>query len=127
MDCNIIGDSIAVGVSQFLPQCSRDAAIGRRAESQVSVRTNSELTLISLGSNNTNDIENELIRIRESITGRVFWLIPNLPISSRATVIQLAYDYGDMIIDVRRYVGSDGIHPTGGGYRQMALQIRNSY
>lgn len=128
MDCTIVGDSIAVGISHFYAECRVDARLGRTATQQGRVAPSlGGALIISLGSNDGNALDPEqLHRIRRSARGYsyVFWVVPNRPSHARRVVQQVAAHYGDMTLDVRPVVSSDGVHPSWSGYSQLAAAAR---
>jgi lysophospholipase L1-like esterase len=129
VDCTILGDSIAVGVSRVMSECRSDAAIGRATPHQSVPLGTSRLVVISLGSNDSNEAtaERNLRHLRSSVRAeRVVWLIPTAPLGVREVVRRVAHDFGDRIIDVQPQVGRDGVHPTETGYHRLAQAIRNS-
>ena len=64
--------------------------------------------------------------MREAIKGeRVFWIDPGQdrkPVPHNA-IVRIAKEYGDTIIlRPKDNMSSDGIHPTGKGYKEIAKQ-----
>lgn len=125
IECVLIGDSLAVGIAQHLRECVSYAKVGIAAENIFRIipqQITAGDVVISLGSNNPNNIglRDELIRVRERVTAdRVYWVLPNHPVARR-TVIQVAQDYRDRMLDPTPWMGPDGVHPTGKGYREMS-------
>lgn len=132
--CLIIGDSIALGVSTFLPQCSSNTKIGlntREALKRFGSSANT-LTVISLGINDRNKniqtIKNLILlrnRIKSSV---VVWLIP--PDLNQEYYIQnIADHFGDVTIDLnsssfKKHISNkDHIHPDIHGYKMLALDV----
>lgn len=126
MECMIVGDSIAVGISNFRQECHVNAAIGRRASQQGSVGYAGRALIISVGSNDGSSLsERELRRIRESARASyVFWVLPNRPEHARQLVMQVARSYSDQTVDMRAHASQDGIHPTWLGYQALAHATR---
>lgn len=136
IDCLIIGDSIAVGTHMARPECVAYAKGGwnswqwnkdylAKASAQPA-RT----IVISLGANDHRGIktEQELRKMREAIKGdRVFWISPGAerkPIPQDA-IERIAKEYGDIVLDrPMQHMSSDGVHPTGKGYRQLAEKTK---
>jgi len=134
LDCLILGDSIAVGVHIAKPECVAYAKSGwnswRWNKDYLSKASthNSKTVIISLGANDHNGIktEIELRKMREAIKGeRVFWIDPGQdrkPVPHNA-IVRIAKEYGDTIIlRPKDNMSSDGIHPTGKGYKEIAKQ-----
>jgi lysophospholipase L1-like esterase len=127
MDCAIIGDSIAVGISHFRRDCYVDARSGRQAPQQQRVLNATNVLVISLGSNNGNALtDQELRRIRDSAVGNpiVYWILPNRPEHARTVVNRVAASYNDRVLDTRPVISTDQVHPTGRGYQILAEGTR---
>ena len=82
--CLILGDSLAVGVSQHLPQCEVHAKVGAQTNSFIGsgIHVNqwfSDTALVSLGSNDSGSpaIQYDVLRkFRKTLTAnRVFWIL----------------------------------------------------
>lgn len=136
LECLILGDSIAVGVSMARPECVSYSKGGwnswqwnkdylAKASSQPA-----KTIIISLGANDHKGVktEQELRKMRESIKGaRVFWISPGKerkPIPQDA-IERIAQEYGDTVLNrPMNNMSSDGIHPTGKGYKVLAEQTK---
>ena len=128
IECMIIGDSIAVGVSQVRHECVSIAKSGinstdwnrRNLHRLQPVRT----LIISLGANDLGiDTEANIRRLRErAAADRVFWLLPSQrlkPDEFRAVKF-VAQDFGDTVIPrPERDISRDGVHPTYRGYQVL--------
>ena len=136
IDCMVIGDSIAVGVSMIRKECVSYAKSGWNSSNWTndylsSASANSYNTIvISLGANDYKGIksEQELRKMRESIKGkRVFWIDPGKdrkPIPHEV-MTKLAGEYGDVVLPrPANNMSADGVHPTFAGYKQLAQQTR---
>ena len=136
IDCLIIGDSIAVGTHMARPGCVAYAKGGWNSwqwnkdyldkASAQPART----VIISLGANDHKGVktEQELRKMRSTIKGdRVFWISPGAerkPIPQDA-IERIAKEYGDIVLDRPiQHMSSDGVHPTGKGYRQLAEKTK---
>jgi hypothetical protein len=125
LDCLILGDSIAVGVGQNLPQCQTIAKVGR-SSSQVlaSVKeVSKDLVVISVGSNDPRNPE--LLRnvraLRAKINAKyVVWLLP-YDRSASGAVRQVASSNRDYLIDLHNFSTKDGVHPA--NYKAVAKEI----
>lgn len=135
-DCLVIGDSIAVGVSQIRRECISHAKSGwnssqwNRDYLPKVVDTKYNTIVISLGANDHKGIptENELRRMRINIDGkRVFWIDPGAdrkPIAHDA-IMRIANQYGDVVLSRPKHnMSPDGVHPTWAGYKELAQQTR---
>ena len=132
----IIGDIIAVGVAMQRKECVAYAKGGWNSwqwnkdylsEAAANYR---ETIIISLGANDHKGVktEKELRKMRESIKGkRVFWIDPGKdrkPIPHEA-ISKIASEYGDVILSrPTNHMSSDGVHPTGKGYKLLAEQTK---
>jgi lysophospholipase L1-like esterase len=136
LECLVLGDSIAVGVSQARRECVSYAKSGinssvwNRDYLPHAVDKNYETVVISLGANDHKGIptENELRRMRVNVSGkRVFWIDPGKdrkPVAHDA-IMRIASQYGDTVIPrPRDQMSADGVHPTGRGYKTLADQTR---
>ena len=125
LDCLILGDSIAKGVSQIRTECvafvqsginSRDYndTYGKKVKS-------AKTTIISLGSNDYTNLntEVELVALRSRINeGRVFWILPPVKPQKQNLVREVARSYGDIVVHIPE-LSPDKVHPTYKGYRQL--------
>jgi lysophospholipase L1-like esterase len=138
LECLILGDSIAVGVSQFRTECIAYAKGGINSWQWVNSHITKDLSastvIISLGSNDHKGIKTvkELRTIRELTKAkRVFWILPsgvhpknNIPVSDIQQMVRLvAEEYGDVVLPVTR-LQADGIHPSTAGYKELANNTR---
>lgn len=131
IECLIIGDSIAVGVSKARPECVSYAKGGWNTwqwnkdylKNDLSAKT----VIISLGANDHKGVRTkaELQRIREKIgvNAKVFWISPGMerkPVPQTA-IEEIAKEYGDVILPrPMNHMSPDGIHPTAKGYKELA-------
>lgn len=136
IDCMIIGDSIAVGVAMARPDCVSYSRGGwnswqwNRDYLHKAIEKPYQTIIISLGANDHKGVqtENELRRMRMNINGkRVFWIDPGKdrkPIPHDA-IMRIAKDYGDTVLPrPKDHMSSDGIHPTGRGYKLLGEQTK---
>lgn len=135
IDCMIVGDSIAVGVAMYRPDCVSYSRGGwnswqwnRDYLSPASARQ-AATVIISLGANDHQGVksEQELRKMRVALHAtRVFWIDPGprKPIP-RAAIERIAAEYGDTVLPrPEGQMSSDGIHPTGAGYKTLGRQAR---
>lgn len=130
IDCLVIGDSIAEGFHRYRPECVIYAKTGITTSGWNKLFNSKDLTakivIISLGSNNSNDIWSDLVELRKSIVAeKVFWIMPNIETKKNQanTVIKVAQLSNDNLISTDRYY-KDKIHPTMIGYKELAQQTK---
>jgi lysophospholipase L1-like esterase len=138
LECLILGDSIAVGTHQFMPQCAAYAKGGWNTWQWNRDYLKNDLTanvvIISLGSNDHKHIktEEELTKLRAKVKAkRVYWVLPagNLKASEvniqwiQALVRDIAYKNGDVVLPING-LQKDGIHPSWSGYRDIAAKAK---
>ena len=134
IDCMIIGDSLAVGVAKFRPECAAYAQVGINSHDFTNryllntKGTEAKSVIISLGSNDMAKLDTleELESLRQMITAdRVYWILPNIKETKRKAVWLIATKYKDIIIDARNYDRSpDNVHPTMRGYKDIAQETK---
>lgn len=133
-ECLIMGDSIAVGVGQYRPECATIARVGITSEKwfnthkdNPSFRQSFKVVVISLG---TNDFKNQSAEYLYDIRARVkanmvVWLLPSQTLKpvQRVIVREIANEFKDSVMDISQFVGPDKIHPTGKGYIEIGNNI----
>lgn len=124
MDCIILGDSLAAGVARNHRYCQVHAQPGAGSAVFVSnfkghARGN---VLISLGANDqpTSDTQRWTDELRSRVSGQVTWILPPNNQRARDAVANTARRHGDRILDIRPFVGHDGIHPNQSGYFRIS-------
>jgi lysophospholipase L1-like esterase len=138
IDCLVLGDSIAVGLYQQLPQCESLSKSGWNTwqwnRDYLKYDLTAETVIISLGSNDHKYIRTqaELERMRAKVTaGRVFWILPHgnlpaggLPIEEVQRIVKMiAALHGDTVVPITR-VQRDSIHPSWAGYKELARVVK---
>ncbi len=128
LECLIVGDSIAVGVSQVRPECQSIAKSGINSANWNKLHLHklqpTKTLIISLGANDLGiDTEAHIRKLREKAQAdRVFWLLPSQklkPDQVRAVKF-VAGDYGDTVIPrPEKDISGDGVHPTYKGYKVL--------
>lgn len=128
LECLIIGDSIAVGVSQVRPECQSIAKSGINSKTWVDKNIDklkpAKTLIISLGANDLGiSTETYIRKLRNSVQAeRVFWLLPSQrlkPEQVRAVKF-VAIDFGDTVIPrPEKDISKDGVHPTYKGYQAL--------
>ena len=134
IECLIVGDSIAVGVSQVRHECMSIAKSGinsRDWNSRNMSRLKPARTLIiSLGANDLagHNTEGNVRSLRTNAQAdRVFWLLPSQRLKPKqvAAVQQVAAEFGDTVIPrPESNISPDGVHPTYKGYKILGEQTR---
>jgi hypothetical protein len=134
LECMVIGDSIAVGVSHFRKECTTYAKSGINSTNWNKVYIDrvqpSKAIIISLGSNDykgINTYEN-LLKLRKKISNsKVYWIMPNEHIKhiARKDVERVAIEFGDIMLErPLTMMSPDGIHPTFAGYKDIANRAK---
>ena len=130
IDCAVIGDSIAQGVSQYRPECLGIARYGWTSAQWNrrwgSMELNAHSVIISLGSNDSPAVKSELelraIRANAR-SDRVFWILPANNVTMQRLIRQIALDWGDTVLPITQ-LGADRVHPTASGYKQLAKETK---
>jgi hypothetical protein len=142
MDCLIIGDSIAVGLSTYRKECITIAKGGFNTKQWNVAYMNRpafdmqeyNTAIISLGTNDHQYVETEenLNEIRETVKAKtVFWIMPannlkasNVPIEKiQKIILKLARNNGDKIVYIKD-LSPDKIHPSNEGYKWLAYDTK---
>ncbi len=130
MECVILGDSIAQGVSRNWPQCVHRTRVGITSEQFVRNMmqpVNNAHVLISLGSNDghAQTTLQALTQLRSQIThSQVTWLLSSNNAQAAQAAQTVARLNGDRMISVSAWVGPDRVHPTSGGYHRLSQMWR---
>jgi len=133
LDCLIIGDSIAQGISMFRHECHHIVQKGINSMDFVKQHPNlpwAQRTIISLGANDYNNMtEHNITEMRVAMTADiVFWVLPNNNEDARRAIIKLAKNCGDRVIDLRKEkLSKDHVHPTMAGYKSIAKKTKKNY
>jgi lysophospholipase L1-like esterase len=135
LECVVMGDSIAVGVSQYRQECITLSENGINSANWLKKygahMHPATVYVISLGANDyTIDTLPNIEKIRSKVhAGIVFWLLPRkdrVP-KAYAAVKEIAKKYGDQILERPKDISPDGIHPTAKGYKELADKTRIDY
>ena len=135
IECLILGDSIAKGISDVRKECVAYVKSGINSYDYVNRHilhtqgnTQAKTIIISLGSNDLKNIDTfeELDTLRQLVKAdRVYWILPNIKETKRRAVWDVANKYHDWVIDARGHDRSpDTIHPTYKGYKTIAKEIK---
>lgn len=136
LECMIMGDSIAVGVSQIRKECVSYVKSGinsrdfyNKHKKMLSEENRTKVTIISIGPNDTKSIDTIKYAnlIRENIRGKVYWILPSQTKKPEKFEIikDVAAIWGDVVIErPADKISPDGVHPTYAGYKEIAEKTR---
>jgi lysophospholipase L1-like esterase len=133
LECLIVGDSIAVGVSQVRPECQAIAKSGINSsdwnKKHLHKLRPARTLIISLGANDLGiNTEGHVRSLRTNAQAdRVFWLLPSQRLKPQqvAAVRRVAEEFGDTVIPrPESNISADGVHPTYRGYKVLGDQTR---
>jgi hypothetical protein len=135
IECLVMGDSIAVGIGQYSPQCKTIAKVGITSKKwylnykEFITSENYKKVVISLGSNDSWHITSEsLYNIRKQLKAdKVIWILTSsvLKPTQRIIIKEIANEFKDITIDISEHISKDGIHPTGIGYKTVANKLKS--
>lgn len=127
IECLILGDSIAKGVSDIRKECVSYVKSGINSrdwnDAYVKKIKPAKATIISLGSNDYKNLntEIELLALRTHVNSdKVFWIVPAIKPEKQAIVKNIARHYGDTFILIPE-LSTDNVHPTYKGYKQLGI------
>lgn len=127
LECLILGDSIAKGVSQIRTECVAYAQSGINSkdwnDAYVKKIRPARTTIISLGSNDYKHLntEIELVALRTHVnSNQVFWIVPAIKPEKQELVKKIARHFGDTFVTIPE-LSPDKVHPTYRGYRQLGV------
>ena len=129
LECFIMGDSIAVGISKEMKKCKSAVEVGissKRWAAQKHVM-DANTTIISLGANDGPKVDSkkELTALRDSIKSKkVIWILPAQKPAQRDAIFLIAKQRGDVVVDVGSVpLAKDKKHPTAQGYKELVKKI----
>jgi lysophospholipase L1-like esterase len=127
IECLILGDSIAKGVSDIRKECVAYVKSGINSSDWNDVYVKkikpAKTTIISLGSNDYKNLntEIELVALRSFVNSdQVFWIVPAIKPEKQEIVKKIARHYGDTFIIIPE-LSPDKVHPTYKGYKQLGV------
>lgn len=132
LDCLIVGDSIAQGVSNMRKECVTHAQVGinsanwNRKYGLPKLGQKANTVIISLGSNDHDGVHTfkELMTMRERIqSDHVYWIMPAIKPNVQEIIKIIATNYGDTILPITN-LSKDGVHPTARGYKELAGETK---
>jgi len=125
IECLILGDSIAKGVSDIRKECVAYVKSGINSsdwnDKFVKNVVPAKTTIISLGSNDYKNLntEIELVALRTFVNSdHVYWIVPAIKPEKQEIVKKIARHYGDTFIIIPE-LSKDKVHPTYKGYKQL--------
>lgn len=139
LECMILGDSIATGISQHKKECVSISRVGITSHKWYSdfydnptFNKKYKIVVISLSTNDYKNMaphstEEFLYNIRKRADAQmVIWILPNpiLKPKQYKTIKALAKEFDDKTLETLNHVGYDSIHPTVEGYKELAKQIK---
>lgn len=128
LECLIVGDSIAVGVSQVRTECKSIAKSGINSRTWVDKNLNklqpTKTLIISLGANDVGiNTEGHIRTLRTNANAKqVYWLLPSVRLKPKQVeaVKLVASEFGDIVIPrPEKDISKDGVHPTYKGYQAL--------
>lgn len=133
MDCLIVGDSIAVGTSNFKKDCISLSKGGINSwqwnkeyiSRPLVIDADYNKVIISLGSNDHSGVktQKELEKLRASIHAKkVYWIMPAIKPDIQDIVMKIAMYNNDAIVYIKD-LSSDKIHPSTNGYKKIAAEV----
>lgn len=133
IECLIVGDSIAVGVSQVRTECQSIAKSGINSANWNQLHLHklkpARTLIISLGANDLGvDTEANVRKLRANAKAdRVFWILPSARLKPKQVeaVTKVATEFTDIIIlRPESNISADGVHPTYKGYKALGELTR---
>jgi len=129
-ECLVLGDSIAVGLYQQMPQCESLSKGGWNTyqwnRDYLKYDLSAKTVIISLGSNDHKHIKTqaELEQLRAKVQAdRVYWILPAIKPDIQHIVKVVAALHGDTVVPITR-LQLDGVHPSWAGYKELARVVK---
>lgn len=126
LECLILGDSIAQGISTVRKECVAYVKSGINSRSWNNRYIVKDLTadtvIISLGTNDSDASTTfkELLSLRQAVSAKkVMWVMPPIKPSVQDVVRIIAKNFNDTILEIPE-LSKDKVHPTYTGYKQLA-------
>lgn len=130
LECLILGDSIAQGISNVRKECTAYVKSGINSRSWNNRYIVNDLSantvIISLGTNDPETMNSfkELLLLRQMVYGKkVIWVMPPIKPSVQDIVRIIAKNYNDTVLEIPE-LSKDKVHPTGNGYKQLAEKTK---
>lgn len=110
IECLIIGDSIAQGITPYFSECESYTKIGISSynfnNTYLRKLPESDITIISFGSNPTRNLLLELLELRKTLKGKVIWIVPHI---KQDYIKIISKEFNDTLVYFE--AGKDKIHP----------------
>lgn len=128
LECLIVGDSIAVGISRVRTECKSIAKSGINSKAWVDRNLNklqpTKTLIISLGANDVGiNTEGHIRTLRTNANAKqVYWILPSVRLKPKQTeaIKLVASEFGDIVIPrPEKDISKDGVHPTYKGYQAL--------
>ena len=130
LECLILGDSIAQGISNIRKECTAYVKSGINSYNwnnrNIVKNLSANTVIISLGTNDPDTVNSfkELLLLRQLVYAKkVMWVMPPIKPSVQDIVKIIANSYGDVILEIPE-LSKDKIHPTADGYQQLAEKTK---
>ena len=137
LECIILGDSIAKGISMAYPECKSYSVVGASSsywhKTFKGVNLKAATVIVSLGANDKGlsmqDQLEQILSVRDRIKSKnIIWINPpcnDLFCNKYAnyTVQTISTIFGDTLLETVK-LSKDGIHPTPEGYKELAALIK---
>jgi hypothetical protein len=126
LECLILGDSIAQGISTVRKECVAYVQSGinsRNWNNRYIVNDlSADTVIISLGTNDpeTMNTFRELLALRELVAGKkVFWIMPPIKPAVQDAIRIISKNYKDTILEIPE-LSKDKVHPTSTSYKKLS-------
>ena len=130
LECLILGDSIAQGISSVRKECTayvRSGINSRNWNNRYMLNSlHADTVVISLGTNDSDNMNTfkELLSMRQVVSGRkVMWIMPPIKPAVQDIVRIIARNHGDIILEIPE-LSADKVHPTSNGYKKLAEKTK---
>lgn len=132
IECLIVGDSIAYGMSNIRTECTSyvQSGINSRDWNRKWLHSmkQAKVVIISLGVNDLDSVDTyeELSLLRDTIKAdNVYWVMPPIKPEVQKVVWLISVRNLDKVITTES-LSDDNIHPTFSGYKELVEQTTNS-
>ena len=130
LECLILGDSIAHGISTIRKECVAYVKSGinsRNWNNRYIVKDlTAETVIISLGTNDPETINTfkELLSLRQLVSAKkVIWVMPPIKPAVQDIVRIISKNFNDTILEIPE-LSKDKVHPTYNGYKELAEKTK---